>query len=76
MNCIVYVECVIRRIKVFKILCYIVFVLLVKKVDDILIVCFVLFNLGFDLIKYQQSNVDFDDKEYQYIDDLIGCYIF
>lgn len=50
------------------------FCLLVKKVDDILIVCFVLVNLEFDYIK--ESNVDFDDKEFQYINGLIRCYIF
>lgn len=47
-----YVERAIRRIKVFKILCHIVPVSLVKKVDDILIVPSALFNLGSDLIKY------------------------
>lgn len=55
----IHVERAIRRLKVFKILSDIVPVSLVKKVDDILIVCSALVNLGSDLIK--ESNADFND---------------
>lgn len=57
----IHVERAIRRLKVFKIMSY-CSCLLVKKVDDILIVRSALVNLESDHIK--ESNADFDDKEF------------
>lgn len=57
----IHVERAIRRLKVFKILSNIVPVTSVKKLDDILIVCSALANLGTELIRDEETDDSFDE---------------
>ena len=57
----IHVERAIRRLKVFKILSGVVPVSSVKKLDDVLIVCSALVNLGPELIRESNSDLDNED---------------